>query len=438
MALATIKLTYHHEEKQTEIICDGKTMETACLDGLLLSEWVYPFMLKGVRWKGIYEEIRNFVGGQEEFVIVFHGTDADRKLLEAALADTPAHVAVPNSKVIILYRTEPLMTRITINGKAFDTARLENRTIDQWVQPFEIGEHVWKGIFAELEEKLGTNEYSIQFSGNPKDMLELINICPETVEITFKTQNAKSVSGSGGELASVVESVGEKINELKNNERLTAMMQSENIQNVKATAMEAGRKLDENVTNAAANIRNSEQYQKVMANENVQQVMKSNAFQKLAGFWNRLSKPLKYGIPIGVVLLTAGILTIRQLTSKKVIILEPQGGFAMMSKDTTPCPGGSVVAGNFQMLATIYFRADNRYPDALYLLESESGESQQCTAEFSDINNFNNKDMDYDADVNGTDINEDGYVDFTLSQYNGEEFVPISYFRVKMPKQEET
>lgn len=419
-----VSLRYDNAARHTEICAGERSMDTACIEGVTIEEWLYPFKLKNIRWKGIYGELSAFLG-TEQFVLLYEGTEQERKMLEQALAETPARVAVPNSIVDLVYKREPLTTRITINGKNVDTSRLENRTIDQWIEPFEIGGKSWKGIFPELLEEIGTENYHIRFTGMQEDMVMLVNTCPDEVEITFHTKpSSDSLSG-----------IGEKVSQAVSGAAANAKPLTDALSGV-------GSKLGGAVLGAADSIRESEKVQQVMQSNAVQNVVQSgavqsvvqsDAVQKAGGFWNKLSKPVKIAVPVCAVLLIAFMVCVLKPSSVKTVILEPGGIFAGVSKNQTAVPGGTVSAGRLEMIATVYFRADSHAPNEVYLLESESGESKECTPHHSDINNYANQDADYDTDVNGTDENGDGYVDYTLSQFNGEEYKPICYLRVKMP-----
>jgi hypothetical protein len=156
-------------------------------------------MIKNVRWNGIYDEIKDFLGGEEDFCIQFSGDENELNILKEAIKSTPANVAGTNNKVVILYKSEPLSTKITVNGQVFDTTRIQNRYIDEWVNPFQIRDIQWDGIFNELENYIHSNMYSIQFVGNAEDMKVLINACPENIDVTFRAPaaNGKKSSGSG-------------------------------------------------------------------------------------------------------------------------------------------------------------------------------------------------------------------------------------------------
>ena len=180
-----IIIKYDPQTPNVTIECDGRYFETERLSGIDISEWAYPFSLKNNRWNGLYEELKDFFD-IESFSIIFHGTDNDLSILKKSLEGQPVNVVGLNNKVIIIYDSDKLTTKITINGKIFDTSKLMNRTIDEWVNPFSFKENEWKGIFTEIEDFLGTGSFSIQFMGKLEDMNVLMDHCPEEVNITYK------------------------------------------------------------------------------------------------------------------------------------------------------------------------------------------------------------------------------------------------------------
>ncbi|MCI7804812.1 MAG: hypothetical protein MR503_07035, partial [Oscillospiraceae bacterium] len=95
-----VKITYDDTLKQVSITYDSKKFDTSRIEGRDIADWLYPFIVKNVRWNGIYEELSKFIGS-EEFTIVFDGSEKSLEALKAAVKDTPAKVAGTNNKVVI-------------------------------------------------------------------------------------------------------------------------------------------------------------------------------------------------------------------------------------------------------------------------------------------------------------------------------------------------
>lgn len=180
-----VKINYLSDTKKLKISVDDKEFDTSRINGKDISEWAYPFIIKNIHWNGIYDELSEFLG-EKEFNIQFDGDTASYEILKNAVSGKPVKVAGTDNKVVILYKKEPLSTIITVNGKKFDTSKLQNRYIDEWISPFQFRDVKWDGIFKELENFIGIDVYTIQFSGDQDDMKELMKKCPENVSIIYK------------------------------------------------------------------------------------------------------------------------------------------------------------------------------------------------------------------------------------------------------------
>lgn len=181
-----ITIKYDAVTKNPTIECEGNYFTTEKLYGIDIADWAYPSVLNGNRWNGLYDELREFYG-MDSYSVIFHGADSDLAVLKQAFEGRTVNVVGLNNKVVIIYDGKQLTTKITVNGKIFDTAKLTNRTIDEWVNPFSFKENEWQGLFTEIESLLGTNSYSIQFMGDLEDMRVLMDNCPDNVNITYKS-----------------------------------------------------------------------------------------------------------------------------------------------------------------------------------------------------------------------------------------------------------
>ena len=208
-----VKVTYNSETLTTTIVVDGKNFDTSRINGMEIADWADAFMMRKVSWKGFYEEMVQALDGQKDFDLVFEGTKEALAELQEAWKDAPVNVISVGERnvVIITYNAENLTTEITVNGKPFDTSRINGREIEVWVCPFMMRKVKWDGIFDELKNVLGTEIYEIQFSGTQEAMNELMAECPETVKISYQaTDNNLNV-----------EDIFEKANELYDNEDYT-------------------------------------------------------------------------------------------------------------------------------------------------------------------------------------------------------------------------
>lgn len=183
--LKRVKATYTKDNGELKITYNEKKFDTSRIKNISIEQWAYPFLSNGIKWNGLYEELKDFTG-YTEFVLQFDSDEESFSIIKNALASQPIKLVGTNNTVTIVYSENPFTTRITINGKVFDTTLLQNRCIDEWIQPFQVREVHWNGIFKELEDYIGTDKYTVYFMGDQKLMSYLIDACPETVSIFYK------------------------------------------------------------------------------------------------------------------------------------------------------------------------------------------------------------------------------------------------------------
>ena len=198
--LKRVKATYIKDSGELKITYNEKKFDTSRIKNISIEQWAYPFLNKGIKWNGLYEELKDFTGCTE-FILQFDSDEESFATIKNALASQPVKLVGTNNTVTIVYSENPFSTRITINGKVFDTTLLQNRCIDEWIQPFQVREVHWNGIFKELEDYIGTDKYTVYFMGDQKLMSYLIDACPETVSIFYKAfkvhQKSKTLPNIG-------------------------------------------------------------------------------------------------------------------------------------------------------------------------------------------------------------------------------------------------
>ncbi|MGN0621549.1 MAG: hypothetical protein ACI4I9_06750 [Porcipelethomonas sp.] len=415
-----VKIKYNSEVPSAEITFEENRMDVSRIAGRKIEEWAYPFIVKNIRWNGICDELKEFTGSNE-ITIQFSGTDKEMGILKDAVKNTAIKVAGTNNKVVILYKKEPFSTKITVNGKIFDTSKIQNRTIDEWIYPFQFREIKWDGIFKELENYLNTDLYSIQFVGEQEDMKELMKECPENVSISFKAPvtSSKSFSDVSAAGSAIIGNAKEKLGNITQN--------NESVKKAKGAAVNAGKKLDEGISNAVINIKNSEQYNKVMENEKVQKVMNNKNVRKISAFWSKLDKKLRYVICIAAVFIIILI----------PIICLTGGGTIKISGDDNAmscpheCKAGFVGFDYFEDdIGTLYFRAADHAK--VYLVECEDGTSKETIAEESEIYERNNAYNNYDTYLQGTDSDGNGIIEYTISVFDGSEYDKVCTIKCKL------
>ena len=198
--LKRVKATYIKDSGELKITYNEKNFDTSRIKNISIEQWAYPFLNKGIKWNGLYEELKDFTGCTE-FILQLDSDEESFATIKNALASQPVKLVGTNNTVTIVYSENPFSTRITINGKVFDTTLLQNRCIDEWIQPFQVREVHWNGIFKELEDYIGTDKYTVYFMGDQKLMSYLIDACPETVSIFYKAfkvhQKSKTLPNIG-------------------------------------------------------------------------------------------------------------------------------------------------------------------------------------------------------------------------------------------------
>lgn len=186
-----VKVKYSKETEDIKITYFDKEMDVSNIKGIPIEQWLYPFYANGVNWKGLYEELVTFTG-RTDYTLHFDSDDESFNLVKYAFAEKSVKLTGTNNIVTIVYRENPFSTKIAINGKLLDTPLIQNRCIDEWINPISIREFQWSGIFTELENEVGTDIYTIYFVGELEFMDMLIKNCPASVNIFYR--NSKMIN----------------------------------------------------------------------------------------------------------------------------------------------------------------------------------------------------------------------------------------------------
>lgn len=209
-----VKMLYKKDLNILKISCNGKAFDVSRIKDIPIEQWVFPFCSKGVKWNGLYEELKVFTESND-FTLHFDSDDTSFEIVKNALSETPAKLIGTNNIVTILYNENPFTTRITVNGNVFNTARIQNRSIDEWINPIQIRDLQWNGIFEELSEFIGTDIYKIYFVGKQEFMKLLIDKCPKNVDVFYRDPK-----------------IAEKVNKIKQPVKSTPNTASNNIPKV--------------------------------------------------------------------------------------------------------------------------------------------------------------------------------------------------------------
>lgn len=180
-----IRLVYRKNKDELKITYNNNIFDVSQIEEISIEKWIYPFLHNGVKWKGLYEELKTF-SGCEKFILQLDCDEESFKVIQIAMSEKPVKVVGMNNVVVIVYSEDPFTTKITVNGNIFDTTNIQNRCIDEWIEPFQIRDIKWNGIFKELEKFLGTDVYTIYFIGNQSFMEDLMKLCPENTSIFYR------------------------------------------------------------------------------------------------------------------------------------------------------------------------------------------------------------------------------------------------------------
>lgn len=76
----TVVIEYDENTLTTNITVNGQPFDTSRINGKEIEDWVYPFMIRKVKWDGIFEELAKVVG-TNEYTIQFDGSEIALKIL---------------------------------------------------------------------------------------------------------------------------------------------------------------------------------------------------------------------------------------------------------------------------------------------------------------------------------------------------------------------
>lgn len=110
-------IEYDENTLNTNITVNGQTFDASRINGKEIEDWVYPFMVRKVKWNGIFEELAK-VTGSDEYTIQFSGSDSALRVL---MEECPSNVSVVrrSSSVISKNDTNPSVS-LKIEKPDFD------------------------------------------------------------------------------------------------------------------------------------------------------------------------------------------------------------------------------------------------------------------------------------------------------------------------------
>ena len=87
-----VVIEYDEKTLTTNITVNGQPFDTSCINGKEIEDWIYPFMVRKVKWDGIFEELAKVVGS-EDYTIQFLGSDTALSILSEK---TPENISISN------------------------------------------------------------------------------------------------------------------------------------------------------------------------------------------------------------------------------------------------------------------------------------------------------------------------------------------------------
>lgn len=440
-----VNVKYDANTLKIQISINNQMFDVTRIQHRPIQDWLYPLIVKKVRWDGLYEELKAFTG-LDEFSILFDSDDQSLAVLQNAMLSYPVKVSGTNNRVVILYNTNPILTKITVNGKVFDTTRIANRPIDEWVYPMQFGDIKWDGIYAELNTYFGVDYYHLQFVGDQSLTKELMDECPAHIDITVRpamqqvsmspsisTTQAQSVSQAT--VAAHTSFVGNAQDMVSNlHDKIGDISQNEGVRKTMSTAKNVGNKIGESILGAVSSMKSSEQYGKIMESSAVQTVSNNSFVKKISAIWKGLDKRIRIGALIVLVIFVVVLLVCLFLGTKKYKTDLDDASNALGTPHEINC--GSYGISSYQSLgvtATFYFSAGD--PSTVYRVDSEDGATAECTSLYSEIDDRTTGLSNYDISVIGLDTDEDNDIEFTIYSYDGsdqiEECIVIYEYEVE-------
>lgn len=146
----TVLIEYDEDNLKTTITINGQAFDTSRIDGREIADWVYPFMIRKVKWNGIFDELSSAVGSNE-YVIQFFGNESCFKILtEEAPAELSICMAQNNNtnkakELTIDFSDVPEQTKELFNEfeklMIGESSVLENKSNQEFDEDFKIISH---------------------------------------------------------------------------------------------------------------------------------------------------------------------------------------------------------------------------------------------------------------------------------------------------------
>lgn len=171
-----IIIMYDADALTTEITVNGQTFDTTRINGKEIEDWVYPFMMRKVKWDGIFDKLKSVLG-TDEYDIQFSGT---RDAMKVLMEECPETVSIYSN--IYLKKCE-------------ETNKVEQKEEEPDVRPQTIKTvYMLSECNTAMEKEIGKKAVNraVLFENNlptPSGFVITADVCPAFLENGYTISN---------------------------------------------------------------------------------------------------------------------------------------------------------------------------------------------------------------------------------------------------------
>ena len=136
-----VVVEYDEKNLTTKITVKGEEFDTSRINGKEIEDWVYPFMMRKVKWNGIFEELSAVIGS-DEYILEFSGNEKQLDILNENCPETVTIRYNPKTnsdkneddeEVFICYRYDENREFFSENNSNNDEEYSQNDSEDEFV-----------------------------------------------------------------------------------------------------------------------------------------------------------------------------------------------------------------------------------------------------------------------------------------------------------------
>ncbi len=144
-----VVIEYDEKQLTTNITVNGQPFDTSRINGKEIVDWVCPFMMRKIKWDGIFEELAAAVG-TGDYLIQFYGS---KSALQELISECPDNVAIVNKG-----------TENSTSNEGTDTANDVDSEDDKAVLDFFLGD--WENADSNVQSDMFSKLLRLAESGN--------------------------------------------------------------------------------------------------------------------------------------------------------------------------------------------------------------------------------------------------------------------------------